>query len=570
MKNQKYFQSWVHRKSGNVSPKKVNKLCMLLVLVLFVSIFTAGCKQSPTLQEVRYTNDASLVDTDISQLDPEDWGQLNEQFENERNDDVDSDRDTEDELGSDNDDEEKSDSASDIQYRSDEISDLQGSKSSQTSTDNGGDTSKNSGDNQGSGMSPDYVAGDPNSSKQIVDASGRTVTVPENVGSVAAVGAAAQMVEMLGGSGKLMAADSELLASSLARTAFADASSVKQWWSGNGSDGISAANFSSLLAAKPDVCLELSGSNTFTSAQVSQLEAAGIAYVVLPALSSQDNLKHAVALVGQMLGGDAESKASEYSSWVDSTVKTVGSKVSGGLVSLYVTEWDSDAKYTLDTPLTILGGTNSGSGLAIAYSPAASQLVSTFMSAAGVTNESTRAKNSHKITDYVYVTPSFRFLNAEVSGSKATYYSGEGEYGSLYDLFVATEVGTSYKRLGSSTYPAIVAASNEVKSNLENNWFWKFKEFTSDGLLKENVAVGDRNMPVNKSIDAEYNIYVNPQGMVSWADGSVESPLESYWVAAKFYDAYSMSEVKNQTKEFYQKFFGCTLSDAQLTAIFGE
>ena len=31
-----------------------------------------------------------------------------------------------------------------------------------------------------------------------------------------------------------------------------------------------------------------------------------------------------------------------------------------------------------------------------------------------------------------------------------------------------------------------------------------------------------------------------------------------------------INDVKQQTSSFYQKFFGCTLSASQLTAIFGE
>ena len=56
----------------------------------------------------------------------------------------------------------------------------------------------------------------------------------DSVGSVAATGAAAQMVEMIGGAGKLMAADNALLSPSLAKTAFSDITDIKSWWSGNG------------------------------------------------------------------------------------------------------------------------------------------------------------------------------------------------------------------------------------------------------------------------------------------------------------------------------------------------
>ena len=67
-----------------------------------------------------------------------------------------------------------------------------------------------------------------------------------------------------------------------------------------------------------------------------------------------------------------------------------------------------------------------------------------------------------------------------------------------------------------------------------------------------------------------YNIYVNPHGMCDWAQGSLESPLESVWLAYKFGGAYSLSEVKQITADFYRQFFNISLSDSQLYGIFGE
>ncbi len=553
---------------GMLFNKITGKLCIILTLILFVSVLMTGCKQSPTLQEVRYTDDASQVDTDISQLDPEEWGQLEEQFQNEKNDESQTDRDETDERGLENEESDSHEDAADISYRPDQVSELNSNESPDGKNNTDG-SKENAGMSEGSGTAPEYVSGDPNSGKQIVDASGRTVTVPENVGSVVAAGAAAQMVEMIGGAGKLMAADSELLSSSLAKTAFSDISSVKTWWSGNGNEGISAANFSALLAAKPDVCLEISGSNAFSSSQTSQLTQAGIAYVVLPALTSQKNLENAAMLVGQMFGDACVSKANEYISWIEETISAVSGKAASGITSLYLTGWDDSAQYTLNSSLTILGNTNKGSGLAVAYSPKAAQMVSSFMEAAGVTNESTRDSSSHRDSNYVYVCPQFRTFGAIVSGSEATYYSGEGEYGSQYDLFVARKNKTVYTKLGSSAYPAIIVDSNDIKDKIEKSWFWQYHEVLSDGYIKENVVVSGNTKATN-SIEAPYDIYVNPQGMLSWADGSVESPLEAYWVASKFAGTYSINDVKQQTSSFYKKFFGCTLSDSQLTAIFAE
>jgi hypothetical protein len=58
--------------------------------------------------------------------------------------------------------------------------------------------------------------------------------------------------------------------------------------------------------------------------------------------------------------------------------------------------------------------------------------------------------------------------------------------------------------------------------------------------------------------------------MLNWAEGSVESPLEAYWLARKLQNAYTMETVQAKTREFYQEFFHLTLSGGELSSIFAE
>ena len=603
-----------------VKLKRMSALCLLCCLLLST---LCSCRSSPVLEEVLYTYEAPVVEEEEEMLDPEDEGEEDEDFQEEEEEEAETERDTEEDEGIYDEEpevpeEELAADSTEVELNAASDEDLQSDQTTEQTAQT---------ENTGTGQTEEAPvaeitapAAEPEpevieetepesepaaeeteetapaedaeveteteatvetepepaaeeelveeTSKQVVDASGAIVTLPENVETVTAVGAAAQMVEMLGGSGRLLGTNADLLDSSLAQLAFSDYASIQSWWTGDGSSAISENSFAELLAAAPDVCFEISGQNTFTDAQVQQLNDAGIAYVILPALSSQANLEQAVSLVAQVLGTssdgeDCTSIASSYTAWVEQVVSEVGSLTSDtDLTSLYIVDWDENASWTLsDTPDEI---PVSGTGLAMAYSPAKSQLVSTFMNAAGIVNESTRT-NTHKDSSYVYVSPMFHQFNPVVSGSRAAYYSGGGDYASAYDLFVARLRNQVYYQLGGEAFPAVIVASEEIKSTIEENWFWQYHESSEDGFIYL-----DSGAKVYRAITGEYEIYVNPTGMVSWAEGSVESPLEAWWVACKLAGVCDMDRVKSETSEFYETFFGVALSAADLEDIFGE
>ncbi len=551
----------------------ISRALSALLALAFLCLPLSACRESPILRETIYLQDTPEIDEEQTELDPDDEGEEDEQFEHLEQPEAETPRDSTPDEGFDQGDDD-ADSTAEVDYNpsagNDYESDDAPSGGAQVTGEpesapepSGQETAAPSETETEIAPEPETVPGG-DTVRQIVDGAGRTVDLPEDVETVTAVGWAAQMVEMLGGSGRLLAANQDFLSSDLAAAAFSDLASVQALWGGAGDAGISDENFAALLALAPDVCFEISGQNTFSEYQAAALTDAGIAYVVLPALSSKDTLTQAVTLAAEVLGGGAAEIADAYCTYVADAMDEVAGKTGGaGRTSLYLAAWDGAASYTLNYTKGVIDA--AGSGLAVAYSPRCAQLVSTFLGAANVVNESTRIRSSHRDSDFVYVAPMFHQFEPAVSGSAAAFYSGAGEYGSAFDLFVARMVtDTTYYQLGSAQYPAVIAANESVRDALNDNWFWQYHETDANGYV---TVSGER---FYCGVVGPYDVYVNPQGMCDWAEGSMESPLEAYWAACKFSDAYTMDEVREETVRFYQQFFGLTLTDQQLTAIFGE
>ena len=555
--------------------KGIWKRYLALLLAVALCAALSACRTSPVLQETLYLSAQDEVDEEQEELDPEDEGEEDEQFENEEDEQAETQRQEEDDIGW-NGEEDDASHAADLEYSASAGNDWEAGSPEGGAAQNGDGGAPSSEaaqteETDGRETAPENVAdAGLDTAKQVVDGAGRTVALPENVETVTAVRWAAQMVEMLGGSGRLIAADSELLASALFQAAFSDGKDVRGLWAGDGSESLSSSDFAALLELHPDVCFEISGENTFTNAQIARLEEAGIAYVVLPKLTSVANLETALSLMAQILetnhttGESAAAIAGSYLSWVNSTISTVKDKTSGAsLTSLYIAGWDPDAQYILNN--THGASVPTGLGLAYAYSPLKAQFLTTFMAAANITNESTRIASLYRDTDYLYVTPMFQQFMPTVSGQAATYYDSAGRTAASKELFVSRSAGGDvYYELGTSSYPAVIAANAQVKEQIESNFYWQAHELTDTGYY---VTSG---MNFYHGVAGPYDIYVLPQGMCSWADGSLESPLSAYWLAFAFDGVYTLDEVKEQTQNFYQTFFGVTLSATQLGQIFAD
>lgn len=69
------------------------------------------------------------------------------------------------------------------------------------------------------------------------------------------------------------------------------------------------------------------------------------------------------------------------------------------------------------------------------------------------------------------------------------------------------------------------------------------------------------------SIDAVIHrrVYVNPKGMFWWCRETSEEALQFLWLAKTLYpERFSDVNMQKETRDFYQTFFGLTLSDAQI------
>ncbi|MCD8018800.1 MAG: hypothetical protein LUF92_04230 [Clostridiales bacterium] len=606
--------------------KKISQILMLIC----IAVLLVGCRPSPVLEQIIYTKDADITDFDQEQLNPEDQAQEDERFSNEEKDDAETERDTAQTASVEEDEGDDDSSSSNVEYNENGDSSLPSASSGDSSNDSnsGGSGSSGSGNSEnddddsdddssgddtnqldeldsleddGSSSEDDVESddeggdtdtGDENedangggtggsgssNKKTVTDGNGEEQEIPEDVETVAAAGAAAILVEMVGGTGRLVGTSESITQNNLAQTLCADIKngSVKTWWDDDGSEPMSNSAFNELLVTKPQVCFEISGENTFSSEQIAKLAQEDIVYMAPPSLSSTDNLIEAVQIVAEVLdynettGKSASAIVQSYSSWVSDCVNNVPTP-SSNMYSLFVAEWRDDISYTFgnsDASYLPVDSDGSGSGVAIAWSPAKDELVSTFMNAAGVTNESTVNQNLDD-TEGVYVAPMFHQLNATFSSNEYTYY--DSNIASMADWFVTHRItDSSYVLLGNESYPAIIVADESVKSSIESNWYWQYHGRISVTGVDWSAGYAseiDSNKLFFSSICGDYEIYVAPTGTTAWADGSVESPLLSYWVANKITGRVNTNTLKSKVKSFYSEFFGVSLSDSQLEEI---
>ncbi len=541
------------------------KRVLTALLALLMCLPLAACRESPVLHEVRYEQSAPEPDENEEMLDPEETGEPDEQFDNEPDDTAETARGEEHDQGLADPEptEPAAPSALDTAFDPNASGDWQspdapGGEAQAAGGEVPDGEPEDPGDSEEAPPEPE--ASDAPAAKQLTDAAGRLVELPEHAERLSAVGWAAQLTALLGGVDALAAADSDFLASPLAQAAFPGLDAVPCLWYGSGDGCMTDAQFAALLDAAPDVCFEVSGAHTFTAAQVTAMEEAGAIYFVLPQLTGLDALTQAAGLVAEILGTDeARAAAAAYCGWAEQTVSAA--KGAADCTSLYIADWDDGASYVLDHTRGVLNA--EGSGLAMACSPRRPQFIGGIMRTVGVVNESTRIMSTHRDADYVYVAPMFHQFDAAVSGSRAVYYSGAGEYGSAFDLFVARMVSdTVYYQLGSAAFPAVIAANAEVKAKIESDWFWQYHPSDASGY----VAVSGESFYCG--VIGEYEIYTVPQGMGSWAEGSLDAPLLARWLGAKFGGA-EMETVRAETAAFYREFFGLELSERQLDDIFG-
>ncbi len=427
--------------------------------------------------------------------------------------------------------------------------------------------------------------------RHLVNAFGEVVKLPKEVDLVAATGEAAVIVRMLGGGGRLVAANADFLDNQLVQDVF-DYEGIKQvanLWPGNGASPLSETDFGTLLTLEPQACIELSGQTVFSEEQIARLKEQKIVYVVLPALSNSKNICSTVQLIGELLGDksasggtDAPKLASDYVSYYNATISEIGSKVKRftynlidfdndkkangvsylantslanvrGFYSLYISDCDEGAAYKLHNSAAV---TLSENGLAVVRSGYSQNPMSYYMSIAGVVNASAIYPDYGQVRSW--------YVNPLASVSKTLTVTGGYAAQTKYALTVADPA-----HLGDEDFPAVIVQNSRIRDHIISDPLWAtYDEITSTSGLTVNHGFldGDGNI-VPTTITGSYDIFINPSGIGSWTEGSAESILEPIWIAAQFYDAYSDDELRAKTKEFYRKFYRHELSDAQLDEI---
>lgn len=121
--------------------------------------------------------------------------------------------------------------------------------------------------------------------------------------------------------------------------------------------------------------------------------------------------------------------------------------------------------------------------------------------------------------------------------------------------------------------------------NIAENWFDGHQQNRSGEVELEKivtanpaaiVAMNKRDAdtilssPQWASMDAviHHRVYVNPKGMFWWCRETSEEALQFLWLAKTLYpERFADVDMRKETREFYQNFFGLTLSDAQVSNV---
>ena len=424
-----------------------------------------------------------------------------------------------------------------------------------------------SGGENGGGSTDDTDSGQ-GQKRQEYDDDGNVIDLPETVNSVVAPGEAGLIVQMVGGRDILSGTSASVSSDPLAQQVFADEgiANTLTYWDADGSSPMTTENFNALIANKPDVCIAVGGKGSFSTGQVASLKKAGIAYVTLPALDTQEHIEKAVSIAGKMIGNrsstggqNAKSVASQYENYCGTLLSNVRKKVrnsADNTFSLYIAGWDPNAVFTL--PET--GFSESG----VAYTTRAGRPIAEHLLTGGVT-ESSMAYSMNASALYAVipininternpnVSDGLSFLNKTDNNSFVRYgavYLGENHFKWV---------------IADSAYTAGCITSSAGSNGMWTN-FGK-TTYSSGGTSITDYGFLEGDHLVRTNIHGDYQILVNPYGIGSWADGSVESPLESIWAAWAIAGKYSESDVREEISYFYSTFYRHDLTDEQIDMI---
>ena len=430
-------------------------------------------------------------------------------------------------------------------------------------------------------------------SKHIVDAYGNYITLPSQINRISAVGEIAGLIHMLGGGRRMVATSQSFAENRIARMVWGEEKvlAAKALWHDSGAECLSEEDFHTLLELNPDICIEISGEETFSREQVAMLREAQIAYVVLPQLNTTENISTAISVLADVLGGrdnqneiDAPELAIQYAAFCEKVIADLdertkrfsynnidfdndkykygvkylpeGEPPASGKYSIFINEWDAAVHCRLysDDRVTL-----TGRGAAIAYSGYSNSPLSYYMSIAGVIN-TPAIYQDYNIESKWYVSP---------LSPTTRILSFLGGHGAIQPTGAVLTKVSNNVYLGSAEYPAIIVPSEYVKERILADPIWKYFGLatSSSGMNRDYGFLDEDGSIVKSNIVGPYAIYVNPAGVGSWTGGSAESILEAIWVAWKFQEAYTEAEVQEWMRDFYRTFYRYALSEEDMAVI---
>lgn len=425
---------------------------------------------------------------------------------------------------------------------------------------------------------------------------GTYTELPTDVGTVAAVGQYATIVQMLCGAGGLVAADRKWINTVSASAAFPDEetegiSRVRAGWSGDGTAPASA-KMSTLIAAAPDAVLYESGSNALTEEQQEQLVEEGIDVVVVPQLGRVDtpdaDVLTAVNVVAELLKKaettyDASAMASTYAKLHDATLdacltanggytaKMVGGATQSFIyqgtdvrgtattnlsnnryVTSFVDSWTSAVR-TYTTAVRRYSGArlyldgetmdaSEGMGLSAAGTTDNFMLLDYYLQVSGVMNnayDTSRPAVSgteEGSAPYLVIPGTGESLAAD-----STLYTQRTAPSALWLSLSAYGTSSTWTTVGDVTYPALLCRT--------------------EAMAKKVAASAARTNGLY-NVGQPYEVWVLPSGLAgSWADGTVESFLAAPWTYCMFQLGQDLATCSEYASSYYLTFYRCEADD---------
>ena len=436
--------------------------------------------------------------------------------------------------------------------------------------------------------------------KRYSDATSTRKNLPA-ASKIAAYGQYAIIVEMLGGTDALVAADHNTLSDDNIRTVFSSANSVcnitgaYEGWS----DGGSTINVDNIINSGAGAILTTLGEteivNSLGQDALDKINNAGINVVTVPTLTNTTDLFSCVDSIQQMLtkGGNtiASGRAATYTNFVNTTLANCKNAngntyaTRDGTVyekdgSANGSEAKTDAKYTL-----LIDGWDSNGyctdsnvslttkGLAVAPVGYSTSPVSYYIQCGGLINRGATIK---AVKDGHIVASQLAGLywqdNWKTTYSLTGFLGGSWWENNLLSTYSGDSFGTAghYDSFGSAAYPKLIVTSNALKQNIlinsqsSNSLYHPYEGimvgnvYTTLGVEGETDSFGKvvATQAFSGSI-SDGSICVNPHGLTgSWTVGGVESFLEAAYVCDDVNDDDNNSvDWESTVREFYSTCF---------------